>query len=377
LQQLRILHVFSSSAAGGTEVICAEALGAMDPKRFVHDVVFVDANGFIVDKYRRVAAHVELFGSLPLQRSIFRLASVARRGLYDAVVPYGFRANLMWRLARALPLCRRPAYVMALRSIFALDSPSRLLRALDERTSGGVDLLFANSRAGVESLRTRGYAVTPAVVAYNGVDTERFKPDGDKLAWRARTRLPLDAPIVLSTSHLRPVKNLPMLLRAFADVRRSHRAVLALAGDPILRNELEQLARELGIGDRVLFLGRRTDIPDLLRAADVFVLCSDFEGMPGGLQQAMASALPCIATNVGGVSELLEEGVSGLLVPRGDHVALAEALARTLGDAELRAHLSERARRRVEEGFTIRAMGEQWNTALEKGVALGRDRRGR
>jgi glycosyltransferase involved in cell wall biosynthesis len=91
------------------------------------------------------------------------------------------------------------------------------------------------------ALRTSGYPRVPTAIAYNGIDIERFAPSDDKRAYRERTKLPHEGPIVLSTSNLRPVKNVAMPGRAFAEVRRTKRAILALAGEPYLRDSLALL----------------------------------------------------------------------------------------------------------------------------------------
>jgi glycosyltransferase involved in cell wall biosynthesis len=104
----------------------------------------------------------------------------------------------------------------------------------------------------------------------------------------------------------------------------------------------------------VRFLGVRSDIPDLLRAADVFVFPSRWEGNPLSVMEAMAAGLPVVATAVGGVPELVEDGVSGILVPNEDHNALVGALQQLVQRADLRAQMAHAARRRAEERFDIR-----------------------
>jgi glycosyltransferase involved in cell wall biosynthesis len=177
--------------------------------------------------------------------------------------------------------------------------------------------------------------------------------------------------MILSTSHLRKAKNLPLLLHGFAKVHQHHPdTFLALAGDPILGSELEALASDLGVREHVRFLGRRLDIPELLRAADLFALTSDHEGMPGGLIQAMATALPVVATNVGGVPELVENDVSGALVAARSVSALVAAMNACLESPAHARRLSDGALGRVRDRFTLAAMGRQWNEALDTALAL-------
>ncbi len=121
--------------------------------------------------------------------------------------------------------------------------------------------------------------------------------------------------------------------------------------------EMRQLAQELGLAGRVHFLGQRPDIPDLLGALDIFVLPSHSEGVSLALLEAMAAGLPVIATAVGGLPEVVTDGVNGLLIPPQDPEALAQALARLLDDPALAKKLGENARRHVEEKFLPGAPG--------------------
>ena len=134
-----------------------------------------------------------------------------------------------------------------------------------------------------------------------------------------------------------------MLLRAFAVVCETIDGVdLVLAGDGQLRSDLERLAIELGIASRVQFLGVRRDVPDLLRAADVFALTSVSEGASITVLEAMASGVACVLTGVGGNPELVRDGLDGLLVPRGDHQSAAAALLKLLNDGEMTARCGGR-----------------------------------
>jgi len=128
---------------------------------------------------------------------------------------------------------------------------------------------------------------------------------------------------------------------------------LILAGDGDLRPSLEQQARELGVAARVHFLGVRRDVPNLLRAADVFALTSVSEGASITVLEAMASGVPSVVTNVGGNPELVRHELEGLLVPRGDHQAAADALCRLLTDAAFASRLGSNARRRALDTFQL------------------------
>jgi len=151
-----------------------------------------------------------------------------------------------------------------------------------------------------------------------------------------------------------------VLLAALAELARpAHgglRPRLWIAGDGEERDELEQQARSLGLGERVSFLGVRDDVGDLLAAADLCVLPSRQEGLGVAALEAMAAGRPVVASKVGGLAGAVEDGLCGLLVPPEEPAALAAALARVLGDAALSARLSAGGRARVERHYSAARM---------------------
>jgi glycosyltransferase involved in cell wall biosynthesis len=171
---------------------------------------------------------------------------------------------------------------------------------------------------------------------------------------RAELGIGPDAPVLGAVGVLRAQKALPVLLRAVPAVRESRPDVRVLiVGDGPERAGWQQLAKDLGIEDAVLFLGHRADVPDVLRALDVAVSCSDFEGSPLAVMEYMDAALPIVATAVGGVPDLIEPGVHGLLVERGDSPALASAIGEVLDDPERSRAMAARARERRRTEFDI------------------------
>ena len=191
---------------------------------------------------------------------------------------------------------------------------------------------------------------------YNGVDTTRFSPGpGERV--RARLGLSVDQPVIGTVARLDPVKDQPGLLRAFAlAVRQEPEAVLLIVGDGPCRPALEALAGSLGVRRSVQFLGERSDVPDLLRAMDVFVLPSIAEGISNTVLEAMATGLPVVATRVGGNPELVEDGTTGMLVPKEDPRALATALGAYLDDPALRNLHGKSSRERAVAVFDLQRM---------------------
>jgi len=172
---------------------------------------------------------------------------------------------------------------------------------------------------------------------------------------------------------LRPEKDHATFLRAARlVVDRVPDAKFLVVGDGPMRPEIERLIRELGLDDHVVLTGSRSDVPDLLRAMDVFVLSSStVECFPNALLEAMAAGRPAVCTAVGGVPEMIEDTVTGYLVPVHDPGALADRLVHILSDSELAHRMGEAARARVEALFSLRANVSATEHALEELVCTG------
>lgn len=219
------------------------------------------------------------------------------------------------------------------------------------------DAMVAVSGPLAEYLRDYLRLAEPPPVIPNGVDLERYgaRDDAARLALRAAWGIAPDETLALCVGRFAPVKNHSVLLEALsAASARAPRLRLALLGTGPLEAELRRKAAELGLGERVLFLGFREDVADCLRAADAFVLPSSTEGLPVSLLEAMAAGLPVVASAVGGIPDALGDPPAGLLVPPSRVPPLAEALARIAGEPALREALGARARA-ASVRFSLRA----------------------
>jgi glycosyltransferase involved in cell wall biosynthesis len=164
-------------------------------------------------------------------------------------------------------------------------------------------------------------------------------------------------PVITMVARFCEPKDQSTLLRAFANIPAGPRLRL-VGGGPLLES-CKKLAGELGIPDRVDFLGDRDDVPSLLAGSDVFVLATKFEMFPISVLEAMRAGLPVIASRVGGIGEVVEHGETGLLVPTGSASALAQALTRVVENFSLRVNLGRAARKRFTESFLLEAQVER------------------
>jgi len=190
-------------------------------------------------------------------------------------------------------------------------------------------------------------------IVYNGVDLDRFAPPTDDGASAA--------PVIGFCGVFRPEKQLPVLIAAFAQMRKQGLpARLLLVGDGPTMPECRARAEQCGVARDVTFAGEQADVRAFLRQMDVFVLPSRNEAMPVALLEAMAMERAVVASNVGGIPEIVTDGATGLLTPAGDETQLSSALMRLVTDASLRRRLGAAARQRVEEHFSLDAMMAQY-----------------
>lgn len=214
------------------------------------------------------------------------------------------------------------------------------------------DRIIASGDAIRHLLTDAGVSPSKVIALPAGVDLPRFSPGPS--CERIRAELELPGPVIGSVAMFRGSKGHAQLLEAFDHLGAEFpEARLLLVGDGIRRRSVEQMAEARGLADRVVFTGFREDIPELLRTMDCFVLASTrTEGVPQSLLQAMAVGCPVVATAVGGIPEVVEHRVSGLLVPPGDPSALAAAIRGVLLERGAAREMAERARTLVRSRFS-------------------------
>lgn len=355
----RVVHVAESAGWAGGERYLLALAAELDRKRFTLAVI-VPGHGPLVDRLHALdveTCRVPLDARLVSPAAFLGLVRTLQR-LHPAIVQsHGARSNVYTRLAAryaGVPIVLSTVH----NSLFDYDVAGwrRTLYVLAERlTSPLADRVLAVSEAIARDLVERyGVAAARTVVVRNGIDAWAFRPARDAAAVRAELGLADRRRVIVMAGRMTPQKGWDILLEAAARLA-AIRADLAwvLVGDGPLRAALTRRAAELGVPAR--FTGARADMADLLGCADLVVLASRSEGLPFTLLEAMALGKPVVATRVGGVPEVVEEGRSGRLVPRDDPAALAAAIAGVL-DAPDALAMGARGRARVETAFTLHGM---------------------
>ena len=302
--------------------------------------------------------------------SIFWAIGSTRRRRPDILVGFMFHGMMTARTPRGL--IGNSANVSAVRS--ERDSPlrERLLGLTDWMT----DAVTVQSRVVAEALCRRGVTTASRVrVIPNSVKLETFASDGSREDVRRELRIADNQFLWLAAGRLANAKDYPTMLGAFAALAdRCPQAMLAIAGDGPLRGEIKSLVQQLGLAEHVRLLGLRSDVPRLLQACDALVLSSAWEGMPVVVLEAMASRRPVVATSVASIPEMLEDGISGLLVPPGEPEALANAMKKLMeAGKEDRHAMADEAYERVRTTYSEDVVLDRWECLLNE-LLLGKKR---
>jgi len=357
----KVAYLVSSLNTGGKEVILLNVVRKTDPTRFESILFVAKGDGNLMDE----AADGKVYVGVPrgnVLKSLPALWNMLSRERPDVV--WCVAAGVMGFAGRIFAhILRTPVIIISLHGREErgklMGWPNRLI------TRFTTDKVVTTSQAMGDTLRQEGVPEHLLAIINNGIDVDRFQPPDDRAAYK-RNLLQIDPrrPLIGTVASLVPrkaqqvfIKAVPRVLEVCPD------AVFVLAGKGSSRSELETLCRQLGVEEPVRFIGLRRDIPELLRALDVFVLTSAYEPFGNVVVEAMASGLPVVCTAVDGVPELVTED-TGVLVPAGDDEAVATAVIELLRDPARREAMGQAGRRRAVEHFSMETMIRKRETLL-------------
>lgn len=364
---LHVMCVVPDLEVGGAERHVATLLPALDRARFSPSVICIGQRGALFETLLagEVPARALHRRKRQLLGALADLVREMRRTRPDIVITRGYNAEMLGRIAAVLT--RVPKLVVWVHDCGGLQPRTRVRRLADRMLNPLTSVYFGVARSQVRYLTgDLGYPASKVRIVRNGADTSRPPSSADPVM-AAKLGIGPGDRVVGIVAGLRPEKDHATLLRAARLVLDELPATrILIVGDGLLRPELERLASELGIADRVIFTGSRSDIGDLLALMDVFTLTSYSECFPIAVLEAMASGRPAVCTAVGGTPELIEEGVTGHLVAPRDPQALAERLVALLRDREAAREMGRAARARVEAEFGFDRFVAEAATALEE-----------
>jgi len=333
--RIRVVEVLASGTNGGAQEHLYNLLSRLDPSRFEASVVSL-SNGSAVRKLQRAGFAVTVIDEPDDAIAVGILAAHLSDVRPDVVHNHMYRAEVVGtKAAIALGEAghRRPFVVSTVHS-------SRIRSDADREELGRMtpemDHLIVVSKAIEAKVAHEGRTGLPVSLIYNGVDLERYDHQEPCCTLRDEYGIEPGSQLVGVVARLEPEKGHPTLLAAWPSVlRRVPTAYLLVIGEGSQCDGLRRQAAALRIAHRVVFTGRRDDIPAVTAALDVAVLPSYREAQGLSILEAMALSRPVVASNVGGIPEVIEDGVSGLLVEPHDADGLAQAISRLLLDHQL------------------------------------------
>jgi glycosyltransferase involved in cell wall biosynthesis len=370
---IRVAFVVHLMQVAGAEVLVRETIRRLR-SRIAPTIFCLDAVGRIGEELVAEGVDLVCFNRRPGRDfGVSRKMAAAVRER-DIQVIHAHQYTPFFYAALAKPLCAfRPKLILTEHGRHYPDRVSPLRRAVNRLALDRMaDAVTACCRFSAEGLsKTDGFAGARIEVIENGIEVENYGPPADRDLAKEDAGLDPSRRYLIHVARHHPVKDQPTLLRGFAQAAADLPDVdLLLVGDGPLRPDLEALTASLGVSARVRFLGIRTDIPDLMRAADAFALTSLSEAASLTLLEAMASGLPAIVTAVGGNGEIVRHGREGLLFPRGDFEGCAAAIRRLFGDPAFAAKLGAAGRERAVERYQLARTVEQYY-ALYRRLAGG------
>ena len=360
---LSILLLGSQMTIGGAQrVLLDQAQWFHDHGHKVTAAFFYDKDGlynswreshhFPIFNLEAYDPKINGFKQALLLSGLGRLWRIMRLARFDVIITYTHDSNMLglpvaWGAIRGMPRWREKIHSMLINIGFA-------------------QVLVAASKGTHQKSLLEGVSPERIHVIPNGIQPFQIDP-----AQRRKVRLALglreEDVFLLSVGRLVYEKGHEYLLQAMLEViQKSPNAKAGICGSGPLQDFLASLIDRNNLGGHVKLLGKWDEIPDLLAAADIFVLPSRWEGLPMALLEGMMASLPVIATRVEGVEEVIMDGRQGLLVPLEDPNTLAQAILQLLNDPEKRAVMGSAARNRVFEGYTTERMCEQYLAVILK-----------
>ncbi|MCA9492962.1 MAG: glycosyltransferase [Myxococcales bacterium] len=356
---MKLMFVVTHLAYGGAETQVVELCSHFVRKGWEVSLVSLMTPSGLTDRLDALGVPWSTLGLRRGQyapRLVTGLARFIRRQRPDVVHSHTLPANFAARAARLLS--RPPVLVTSAHNLTEGGRAKMLYYRVTDRLA---DLTTNCSESAVERyIRIKAAPADRIRYMPNGIDTERFHPDEQVRAESRRAHVPDDGFLWLAVARMTEQKDWPNMFAACERALRPQDRLLVV-GNGELEDDVRRWVAERGLQDRVVLLGTRTDIPELMRTADAYVMSSAWEGLPIVLLEASASGLPIVATDVGGNHQLVQHDRTGWLVPAKDPSALAEAMTRmaTAPPAQ-RAAMGAAARAHVEDGYSITAVAREW-----------------
>lgn len=364
----RIVIVIGSLQIGGAERQISQIVPRLDRSRWQVDLVTLSRRGALAEDLENAGHRV---WSPPLANRITRSGPFNRLLRALITVPWLWFWFLRKRPTIAhfiLPeayligglcaiLAGQSRMIMSRRSLSLYQERHPILARIERRLHKRMSLIVANSEAIRRDLLNEGVPENQTQVILNGVDTRAIRPDTKRGAeLRQSLNIAPETLVLMIVANLIPYKGHADLIDALASIRNALPdgwQLLCVGRDDGIGGALQERSAKSGLSRHVRFLGSRSDIPALLNVADISLLCSHEEGLPNAVIEAMSAGVPTIATDVGGTGEIIDHGVTGMLIPPHDPTAMAQSILHLVHDTRLRDTMSIAARAEIERTYGL------------------------
>lgn len=353
----RVMHLITRLPVGGAERLLAGVVSHLDRDRYESVVCCIQDGGAVADEIAASGIPVitlDLMGHGGFDRRVVpALCDIIRRERIDLIHSHLYHANLYGRLAASR------AGIAAVASVHNTYSRRKWYRHLINwwlaRKCAAVIAVSADIRDDI--LQHDHVPSQKVIVVPNGIDMQRVVSGLTRGEAKIRLGYAADVFLLGCVGRLEEQKGHAFLITALSALRTMYPQLrLAIAGDGRKRQALGEMAAQMGVADIVQFLGTRSDMADVLRAFDLYVMPSLWEGLSLAMLEAMAAELPVIISDVGGAAEVLGDDEFGIRVPPGDAEALALAIRQLIDSPSAREELATKARRRVADRYDAKAM---------------------
>jgi len=353
MDRIRVVQLVTNLGIGGAEKHVVGLIRHYNREHIEPYVCCLTERGALADDIEAMGAPLEVLAAkgdrelVLLPRLVRYLKRVRPHVVHTHLLTPHFYGRVAGRIAQV------PVVVCTEHSLLPWKSHGQI--RMDRITSRWADMVVAVSEAiRQERLTGERLPVEKLCTIYNFPEGESYREPQDGIEARKEFGIPADAPVVGIVARLHPVKAIDILFAALVEVRKALPAVrLLVIGDGPMRGELEKLSDTMGLADSVIFAGFRSDVPRLIWTANVGVLCSHQEGLSTALLEYMSAGKPVVATEVGGNTEVVVGGVTGLLVPAGGVQPLAVALIELLTHPERARAMGKAGKERVDAMFSV------------------------
>jgi glycosyltransferase involved in cell wall biosynthesis len=360
-KKISVCHLLPALPAHGAEQLLLDIVRHMDRDRITLSVCLISEMGPLVREFEAIGIPVYF---LPKRSRndlsvIFRLAALWKKNRFDLIHTHLFTADLWGRLAGFL------SWVPIVSTSHTTSDPNigHLGRWLDRILDRRNNAVICVSKAVLKyRIHEAGFDPKKIHLIENGIDLDRFRETASKGEMETRLRLPLGRRWAVIVGRLVPLKGHRFLIEALSLLTKDFAQLgLLVVGDGEEEKSLRALTEALGLSERVVFLGLRRDIPDILGISEVLVLPSSREGLPIVLLEAMAASLPVVVTPVGGIPEVVMEGKTGIFVTQ-EPGSIAQALRWIFENFDSARTMGKNARLLIEERYDIRTVAGRYES---------------